>query len=296
MLENFIDHIPRDPLRDDDLGPPHLPVYEATGRTVGRGAEALGKAVLTGGMGGLSMASPLVEHSAGGNVGAFIGRQLEGRLPREDHMVERIHQMSPSQGLAYIQLLEHHNDEEPHVIQAMKDAYNARRIGVTEHMKVSSLGVPTDNSFQDSLETDTAPHPGIYKLRRPGGHIGSALGTLASIGIPAAAGGLLEHSLFGTSGMVGAGLGALSGAPFAPVGREIGRSVGRGIGSLAENLQSGDRHAVQSIKDNNPQDSYAHVRALERAGQTDPETLQKMKDSYNYRRDSLALQSRAGVG
>lgn len=331
MLTRFTDSGIRDPLRDDQLGPPGLSDYEGKGKAVGSGLESLGRIALTaglpvlgglagyslsdgdhlataagiglGGLGSLSVmansplqfARPLVEPSVGGSTGKFVGRQIDNLAPREQHMVSRIHDMSPAQGLSYIQLLEHHNKEAPHVIQAMKDAYNIRRTGVTEQLKVSAIGLPTQNGFHDPLDDDTAPH-GIYNLRRPGKRIGGALGTLASVALPAVAGGLLEHSIFGSSGAIGAGLGAVSGIPFSAVGHEMGKSVGRSAGALAENFQSDDAHAVEKIKQMNPQDAYVHIKSLERAGNTHPTTLAKMKEAYNYRRDGLALQARAGVG
>ncbi len=331
MLQRFTDSGIRDPLRDDHLGPAPTKDYESSGRTFGRGIESLGRVALTaglpvlggaagyalsggdalstaagaglGGLGSLSMMGhsplsamrPLVEPSAGASVGGFVGRQIDNLAPREQHMVSRIHEMSPAQGLAYIQLMEQQGKEQPHVLSAMKDAYNTRRIGIHEQLKVSTVGVPTNNDFQDPLDHDTAPH-GLTNYHIPGKRFGGALGTLASVALPAVAGGLIDHSVFGGDGAIGAGLGAISGLPFTPVGHEIGKRIGRGLGSLAENFQSNDAHAVEKIKQMNPQDAYVHIRELERAGTTHPDVLAKMKETYNYRRDGLALQARAGVG
>lgn len=320
MLQRFTDHVIRDPLRDDDLGPRGITNHESTGRTLGRGIDSLGRAALTaglpllgagagyilghgdhmavaegaglGGLGSLGMlagtavARPLVDLSAGGAIGGYIGRKLDQRLPRQNHMVQKIRDMSPEHGLAYIQHAEHSGSEEPHVIQLMKDAYNARRIGLNEQFKTS--GILYDISFSDPMDNDTAPN-GVYDYHRPGKHIGGALGTAASIAVPAIAGGMM-------GGPIGAGLGALAGIPLAAVGHEVGKHVGKSIGSLAKHFQPVTNHAVEQIKQMNPQDAYVYMRNLERAGNTEPEILKAMKDAYNYRRDGLALQARAGVG
>lgn len=332
MLQRYTDQMVRDPLRDDKLGPKGLPGYERTGRAFGRGLESVGRFGLLAGMpalgagagyilgdgdplataggaalgglgslasisrsGGILASSPLTGPSTGGSIGGYVGKKLDELSPRENHLVERVHQMSPNQGLAYIQQLEHEGSEQPHVLQAMKDAYNTRRIGVQEQLKVSAMGLPTNNDFRDPMDDDTAPR-GYYDLHRPAKRIGGVLGGIASVAAPAVAGGVLEHALFGTGGAIGAGLGAAAGVPFMPVGRDIGRHLGRSAGIFAERFHPEENHAVEMIKRMNPQDAYVHVRSLERAGNTRPELIQKMKDAFNYRRDGLAFQAQAGVG
>jgi hypothetical protein len=67
------------------------------------------------------------------------------------------------------------------------------------------------------------------------------------------------------------------------------------MGESLESLQPEERHAVEMVRKMHPAESYVHIRNLERSGQTRPEVLNAMKETYNFRRRGLGYQLAAGV-
>ena len=305
--------------------PSHHPVSEAmqaarehaihSGQTFGAaGGTALGggvaaHAVLTG-QPLRRFLLPAAEAEGLGYIGHGIGKALQHFVPRERTMVERIRQMSPQEGIAFIKNIEASGRERPEVLSAMKDAYNTRRIGIREQLKTNALEPsesPQSTGIKDPLDDPDANVPDTVKdWRHPAGHlgglVGAGLGALGGVIAPVALGAEIGdwasggdpsgYQMGGMAGVVpavpGAAIGGLA-------GYHAGKAVGKRIGESLETLQPPERHAVEMVRKMHPAESFVHIRNLERSGQASPEVLNAMKETYNFRRRGLGYQLAAGV-
>lgn len=163
---------------------------------------------------------------------------------------------------------------------------------------------------QDPLEGQGVPH-WAERLKHLGGSLGAVGGGLAGAALPIAAGlglghaagdllpgdGALHHLGADAAGLGGAALGVPLAGPNAAIGAGIGAQsgerLGRMVGQGVEALYPSSRHAVQSIKDLDPAEGLARIRALEQTG-GDPATISAMRDAYNRRRSSFRDQLIAG--
>lgn len=113
------------------------------------GADSLTLPV-AGGLTGAALAAPLgvasapvgagIGSIAGKSVGGFAGRKLEETYSPERQSAEKIRRLPPQQGYALIRTLERTGHSSPEELQAMKDAYEARRQGFQDQVRAGVMG------------------------------------------------------------------------------------------------------------------------------------------------------------
>lgn len=278
------------------------PLARGAGSLIG-GSYGIPVMPIGAGLGGM------LGYESGRSLGGVTGRAIDAMRSTKSKALAETRSLPLTQAHAYLQTARQLGTVDKDVLDALERDYQVRR--------EAAITTGQSKAAFDMSRSAIAP-AGVPPLQREGGRLGRGLGALASAGVAfgmpflaAPLGASLGQTLQGAGhgldldlpegtgkalgGAAGAATGALVGLRMLPErtilplvkGSLAGRAAGS-LGGMLEKLAPEHRQMVSAIQKLPPDEAYAFLKSVERAGNVAPETLQNIKASYEARRMGLA--------